>query len=72
MDSDYESLRANLRFSQCSKEVCTSVVIIDDETVEELEWFDLTLERLPGVNTHVILEPSRTRITIAEDNNDGK
>lgn len=61
------SIGISLVFLACQKEKCASVIINDDERVEELESFYLTLERIPGVNGHVILEPNKTKITI-EDN----
>lgn len=69
-DSDYQSVHKDLTFTVCSKGECGYVDIIDDVTVEEIESFDLTLESLPGVNSHVILELNKTNITIVD--NDSK
>ena len=49
---------------------CKQVVIIDDRTVEKNESFDLILERQPGVDSLVDIDPYRTMITILD--NDGK
>ena len=68
---DYEELSSKqLTFEPCDTVQCREVVIIDDKTVEMEESFDLTLERLPGVNSYVDIDPDRTKITILD--NDGK
>ena len=59
-----------LPFSECDKVQCKEVFIIDDRTVEKQESFHLILERLPGVDHHVEIDPNRTTITILD--NDGK
>ena len=59
-----------LTFSKCDKVQCKEVVIIDDTTVEKEESFGLILERLPGVNSFVEIDPNRTMITILD--NDSK
>ena len=59
-----------LTFSECDKVQCKEVFIIDDRTVEYQESFDLILERLPGVNSYVEIDPNRTTINILD--NDGK
>ena len=65
--SDYSSVHIPIIFLSCQKEKCVSVDINDDETVEEVESFYLTLEGQIGVATYMILEPHETKITI-EDN----
>lgn len=64
--SDYAVFRRIFRFSECDKSACLFVHIFDDDIVEVQESFDLTLERLPGVNSYLILEPNRTTITIED------
>ena len=67
---NYQEFSKELAFSKCDIVQCREVIIIDDTTVEEEEAFDLTLERVPGVNSHVEIDPNRTTITILD--NDGK
>lgn len=65
--SDYVPLRKYLTFGLCKKSQCVSVDINDDETVEEVESFYLTLEGPPSLANYMVIEPHKTNITI-EDN----
>ena len=67
---DYVAFSRELTFDPCDRVKCKAVHIIDDKTVEKNESFDLVLERQPGVNSHVDIDPNRTRITIMD--NDSK
>ena len=65
--SDYAYVHTPVIFLACHKEKCVSVDINDDETVEEVESFYLTLEGPPSLANYMVIEPHKTNITI-EDN----
>ena len=65
--SDYAYVRTPVIFLACQNENCVSVDINDDETVEEVESFYLTLEGAPSLANYMVLEPHKTKVTI-EDN----
>ena len=69
IDVDYVAFSRELIFSPCDRVQCKGVVIIDDRTVEKNESFGLILERQPGVDSRIDIDPW-TKITILD--NDGK
>lgn len=64
--SDYMSLHISVIFLSCQKQKCVSVAINKDEMVEEVESFYLTLERVPGMDRHIIIDQTSSAITIKE------
>ena len=68
--SDYAYVHTPVIFLSCQIEICIPVDINDDETVEEVESFYLTLEDSFILANYMVLEPHKTKITIAD--NDSK
>ena len=66
---DYLTLNSILSFGACQTRHCTDVTIMDDLVDEPLEYFDFTLERTPGLDTRISLNPVDGRIAIID--NDG-
>ena len=51
---------------------CISVVILDESMVEQNESFSVTLERTPGLNDRVIIDPDKSEGEVVIGNDDGK
>ena len=66
---DYEDVDSFLFFYPCATRRCWTVSIVDDLVDEADETFIITLERVPGLNSKIILNPSFGEIEIAD--NDG-
>ena len=64
--SDYVPLRKYLTFGLCKKSQCVSVDINDDEMIEDVESFYLTLRRISGLTSLINLHPNRTMIIIKD------
>ena len=64
---DYMSLSIMLRFEACSREVCTSVTIVDDLVDEPDESFFVILGETPDLDARITLAPTLAEIVI-EDN----
>ena len=65
--SEYEVV---VQFAPCDKRICVEVPIVDDETVEKLESFNITLERTPDMDINITLDQVVGVVEITE--NDGK
>ena len=64
---DYETLNVLLMFEACVREVCSSVVIVDDVVDEPNELFFVNLARTSDLDTRINLSPTEAEIII-EDN----
>ena len=60
---------ARLRFPSCDDRYCTDVRIINDNVVEQLELFTVSLWRSEGTGNEIQLEPAEMEIIITD--NDG-
>ena len=59
-----------LPFAPCDKRICVDVPIVDDEIVENVDTFEVTLERPPGLDSSITLVPVDGIVEISD--NDGK
>ena len=59
----------NLTFDTCDTRQCTEISIMDDMIVELTESFFVTLERTPGLDSRITLDPVDGEIEIID--NDG-
>ena len=64
---DYIGLSTILRFPACETEQCVNVTIIDDEVLENVESFDVTLERTPGLDMRITLDPVHGVVEITDE-----
>ena len=68
---DYTGLSgSNLPFSACQNRSCVNITIHDDMIVENVESFNVTLERTPGLDMRITLDPVDGEIEISD--NDGQ
>ena len=55
-------------FEACQRRRCVNVTIVDDEVLErEVESFTVTLERTPGLNNRITLNPVDGVVEITDD-----
>ena len=68
---DYGGLSSILMFAACETQSCVNVTIVDDLVDEpgDLDVFDVTLERTPGLDSRISLDPVDGQIVIID--NDG-
>ena len=66
---DYGAVRMLLAFSACETRQCVNMTIVDDFEVEPNEDFLYTLERAPGLNFYIRLNPVEGEVIIFD--NDG-
>ena len=68
---DYGAVSTILRFDACDTRHCVGVTIVIDGDDEPDEIFGITLERTPGLNDRITLDPVDGDITIADNDIDG-
>ena len=66
---DYGALCTILAFAACETRQCVNMTIVDDFEVEPNEDFLYTLERAPGLNSDIRLNPVEGEVIIFD--NDG-
>ena len=64
---DYGELSTILSFPTCGTRQCVNVSIVDDDVLENVESFDITLERTPGLDVRIALDPVDGIISIIDD-----
>jgi hypothetical protein len=67
---DYDSLDMTLQFAECERMSCVNITINEDETLENIESFNVTLER-NGLDSNITLNPTRAEIEIRDDDGPG-
>ena len=67
---DYLDLSTILMFGACQRRSCVTVTIVDDDILEMTESFDVTLERTPGLDSRITLNPVDGVVEITD--NDGE
>ena len=67
---DYRELSTILKFPTCGTRQCVNVSIVDDDVLENVESFYVTLERTPGLDVRIALDPVDGIISII-DNGEG-
>ena len=67
---DYETVSQVVNFAACETRQCVNVTIVDDFVDEPIESFTVTLERTPGLDVRITLDPVDGVVEI--DDNDGK
>ena len=65
--SDYSLGTEVLTFPACTLRQCVNVSIIDDMLQETNESFSLTLERSPGLDSRITLDPAHSTVIILND-----
>ena len=66
---DYGAVSTFLMFDSCEMQSCTNITIVDDMVLELLESFSVTLERTPGLDDRITLDPIDGVVEI--NDNDG-
>ena len=66
---DYGAVSTILRFSACETRRCVDITIVDDTDIfDELsEAFIITMERTPGLNDGITLDPTNGLMMIIDD-----
>ena len=67
---DYSALSVILSFNECEEKSCANATILDDEILENLETFNVTLARTVGLDSRITLDPVHGVIEITD--NDGE
>ena len=67
---DFTTLNETLNFNTTQKRHCITILVNDDERVEQQESFWVTLERGPSLNNRISITHDRGEIIIP--NNDGE
>ena len=61
------SVSTILTFGACDTRQCTEIAIMDDVIVELTESFLVTLERTPGLDSWITLDPVDGEVVITDD-----
>ena len=56
-----------LMFEACQRRSCVTVTIVDDEVLENVESFNVTLERTPSLDMRITLDPVDGVVEITDD-----
>ena len=64
---DYIGLSTILSFPTCGTRQCVNVSIVDDDVMENVESLHVTLERTPGLDVRITLDPVDGVIEIRDD-----
>ena len=64
---DYIELSTILNFPACGTKRCVDVTIVDDNVLENVESFTVTLERTPGLDMRITLDPVDGVVEITDD-----
>ena len=65
---DYGFVSDILAFDKCETRRCTEMPIVNDTIVESTESFFVTLERTPGLDSRITLNPVIGEVEIVENN----
>ena len=69
---DFESVDIILPFGANTPKLCVPISIKNDDVVEQIESFYVTLERTPGLDDSVLLGPTQQVVTIVNDDGEAK
>ena len=64
---DYIGLSTILNFPACETKQCVDVTIVDDEVLENVESYHVTLERTLGLDMRITLDPVEGVVEITDD-----
>ena len=64
---DYGSISTILAFGECKNRTCTEILIVNDMIVEMTESFLVILERTPGLDSRITLNPINGAVEIIDD-----
>ena len=64
---DYIGLSTIFSFPTCETKQCVNVTIVDDDVLENVKSFSVTLERTPGLDMRITLDPVDREIEITDD-----
>ena len=65
--ADYNHVSTIVAFDTCNTQRCTEIPIVDNMIVELTESFFITLERTPGLDSRITLDPVDGEIEITDD-----
>ena len=65
---DYDAVSTVLMFAACEVRRCVNITIKDDKIPEQIESFNITLERTVGLDRRITLEPVDGVIEIIDTN----
>ena len=54
-------------FVACETRRCVNITIVDDTENEPVEEFTVSLDRTPGLNSRIILDPTDGEITLLDE-----
>ena len=64
---DYIPVNTFMGFSASQRRQCIRIIIFDDSTVEQREYFVISLERLPGLHNRISISPDSGDVVIPND-----
>ena len=64
--TDYSVTQSRLRVNRCEKIDCLEILLEDDDVLEDMEYFTVSLERGHGVNNKFRLQELEKNVTIAD------
>ena len=67
---DYIPVNRLLRFSASQRRLCIRIIISDDSTVEQREYFGISLERAPDLHNRISISSDSGEVVIPK--NDGE
>ena len=65
--TDYSAVDTTLIFAACQMRSCVNIFIVDDIILENDESFNVTLERIPDLDSTIILDPVNGEVQITND-----
>ena len=65
---DYDVLSTIVTFGACETRQCVSTTIVNDGVLENVESFLVNLERTPGLESRITLNPIRAEVQIIDNN----
>jgi len=64
---DYTGGATVFMFDTCDTRKCVDIQIVDDNIEEHTEFFSATLERTPGLDSRIYLDPDSATVEITND-----
>ena len=64
---DYGAVSTILMFDSCETQSCTNISIVNDLALENVESFNVFLERTTGLDSRIRLSPVNGEIAIDDD-----
>ena len=64
---DYTAVSVILMFAECETRRCANISIVDDQTLEMTESFDISLNRTADLDNRITLNPAEGTIRIIDN-----